>query len=198
MMSAVCGGLQHGFNGVSLTRREVIGFWDTEDAYEAFIGGDAFARWQARGTVYSVLMRPEMARGSWIDGHQLDQVAATGRVDGPVAVLSYVRIPVRHLFRWYAHFLPKVGAQMASADGLVAGTGGGDLTARKTFTMTFWTENKAMMKAAYSREGAHAGAASWGKPLLPTASFARLRVISHTGSWDGQDPLAGWAASMSS
>ena len=190
MASAVCGGLQHGFNGISFTKREVIAFWDSDEAYAAFLNSGVFARWQSCGTTYSVLMRPEMARGPWLDGHQLDEVAAIGRVDGPVAVISYVRIPVRHMFRWYTQFLPKVGGQMASAEGLVAGTGGADLTARKTFTMTFWTESKAMLKAAYSREGAHGGAASWGKPRLPTASFARLRVLSHTGSWDGVDPLA--------
>lgn len=177
----------------SAVDRQVVAFWRDESEYRAFLDGPVMARWRRNASVHSSLLHPIAARGTW-DGRRLVELPGGGagaNPGGPVAVLTYGRLPLRVLPAWFGRVVPRVAAELRGAPGLLAATAGSDPLVRITFTLSVWADSRAMTRAIYSPDSAHGARLAWGRTHLPETMFVRCRVREHDGLWDGHDPLAG-------
>lgn len=71
----------------------------------------------------------------------------------------------------------------------------GGFDSRDGFTVTLWRDDRAMSQAAYG-EGTHRTLMDISRDgsLFDRSSFTRARIVTSSGSWDG-DPVAEWASS---
>lgn len=168
-------------------RREVIAFWRDEASYQDFLLSDVHKRWGRTAEVFSAQLEPFVSRGHWNFRDLIETSGKRENPEGPLAIISFVKLDLRAMPAWYGKLLPAIARHMASAPGLLVGTGGADLVARTTFTVTFWDSQRSMIAAAYSKDNAHGSAMTWGKRNLD-ASFARFRIIRTHGTWDGHQP----------
>lgn len=189
MAVGISGAAHRGLGGVPHPLvREVIAFWRDEDSYQAFLAGTVMTRWTRTAEVFTVHLEPVSGRGHWDHRDLLAGLPTSAKLEGPLAVISFVKLPVRAMLPWYTRIVPQVSRHMAGAQGLIAGTGGADLFGRTTFTVTFWSDSRSMLANAYGKDHAHGQHVGWGKTHLD-ASFAHFTIGAAQGSWDHQQPL---------
>jgi hypothetical protein len=191
LSTIVCGVRRNGGTTMppSPVDRAAVAFWESLDDYRAFHSGPIFDRWTRAGSVYSVLLEPFAARGTWEGRDLLPVQRRHEQVEGPVAVLTWSRVPLHLYPAWYGHITMVVGPHISRSPGLIACSSGAALSLRRLFTMTFWESNRAMLDAAYGTGTRHLGRVKWGKEHLEP-SFARFQIMEHHGEWEGRDPLA--------
>jgi heme-degrading monooxygenase HmoA len=181
--------------GADLRRWATFVVWDHEAALDAFLEGSALARrWREQGDeTWSVRLIPLSSHGSWSGVRPLvdaDASDASEGDDGPVAVLTRARIPVRHWPAFYRS-VPAVEATLARQPGLLAVLGIGEAPVGLQATFSLWRSPADVTAFAY-KGSAHeevvrrTRSQGWFSEEL----FARFRPYRSTGTWDGVDPLA--------
>ena len=173
----------------NLQRYVLMAAWDSAEAAAAFFA--THPQWQAyqeRSTeIWTARLQPLKAHGLW-DGVQPFDVAATEApdLDGPVAVLTRASIRLRKTPRFWRYVAP-TSAAVAHAPGVVASIGLGELPIVRQATFSMWESARAMQQYAY-RDATHKEVIRrtrqeqwYGEEL-----FARFRVLSSEGTWDGR------------
>ena len=174
----------------TLGRAVLIGFWDDDDALDAFLaGGHATARALADG--FRVRLRPLRAWGSWPGLPGPPEVPQDRHVDheGPAAVVTLGRLKAK---RAPAFFKASRGAAGAAAD--AEGLRWGTAMARPPFFATFsiWESTKDLSTYAYGRrQPAHSNALDEGRvqPFHHQEAFIRFQPYRAEGALDGANPL---------
>lgn len=168
--------------------------WENEAAWERFDAESRVMRqYRARGEeVYSIVMAPLSAHGSWGGVEPLAVPGPPRRPDpdAPVAVLTRATIRPSRALRFWSRVAP-VDATLRGHPDLLLSFGIGEAPYFKQATLSVWRSAAAMTAWAYG-SAAHAETVrrtrdeKWYSEEL----FARLRLIGTRGSWHGREPLA--------
>ncbi|MDB5233672.1 MAG: Spheroidene monooxygenase [Hymenobacter sp.] len=178
----------------NLERYGFMAVWENEAAANAFFAEHPlWATYQARSTeIWTVQLAPTKAHGLWDGQAAFDYTSALPPQDaGPVAVLTRASIRWRKVARFW-RFVEPTSAALATAQGVRAAIGLGELPVVRQATFSVWESTQAMQQYAY-RDVRHreviqlTRSENWYAEEL----FARFRVLSSTGTLDGHDPMAG-------
>ncbi|MGY1744254.1 monooxygenase [Blastococcus sp. SYSU D00695] len=164
----------------------LLAVWDGEQAAAASPvppGWRRFAdeEWSAR-------LRPLTARGLWSRREPFGRPAPT-RWEGPVAAVTRARLVPRKAVRFWSA-VPPVSADLHRSPGLRMALGIGEAPLGLQGTFSVWESGAALNAFAYDR-APHADVVrrtateGWYAEEL----FARLAVLSTTGTVGGRDPL---------
>ncbi len=166
----------------------LVGFWDDEASFDAFVAHDA--RLAAFAGGFAARLVPLRAHGSWPG---LDADVPKGRATtepGPVVVLTLGRFRLSQAPRFF-RTSARAEAAVAGAPGLVWATG----LARPPFvaTCSLWESADAAAAYAYGTAPApHADAIRAGnaEPFHQREAFIRFRPLAVSGALTGKNPLA--------
>ena len=178
----------------NLDRYGFMAVWDDAAAAETF-----FARhplWhtyqQRSAELWSVVLAPLKSHGLWDGQTPFDYAPeVAGGASAPVAVLTRASIHWRKTPRFW-RFVEPTSAALATAVGVRAAIGLGELPVIRQATFSVWESAQAMQEYAY-RDVRHREVIQltrrekWYSEDL----FARFSILSSTGTLDGQNPLAG-------
>ncbi|MDZ7676886.1 MAG: hypothetical protein U5K30_17700 [Acidimicrobiales bacterium] len=171
-----------------LRRWAVFATWPDRVGLESFLASSLTEPWDEAEERYDVVLDPIGAHGSW-DG--VDPIAGTTGEpgSGPIAVLT------RAMVRWrrvptFLRAVPAVDDATASAGGLLAAAGIGELPVGRQATFSLWRDEAAVRDFAY-REPRHAEVIERARDegWYGEEWFARFRPVESSGTWDGIDPL---------
>ena len=173
--------------GGDLRRWATFCVWDDEAALDRFLA--SASRWRRAGELWSVRLEPLSAHGTWGGVDPFGRVDASD-ADGPVAVLTRARVPVRRWPRFY-RAVPPVEAELHAQDGMLAAVGIGEAPLGLQATFSLWRSAADLDAFAYAGSTHHdvvrrTRAEGWFSEEL----FARFRPYASTGTWSGRDPLA--------
>jgi hypothetical protein len=179
----------------SSSRQGMFLAFDGEASARAFVDGSPLMQaWASRASECLVaLLSPLSCRGSWggrplavAAGQGLDALPASDDPDGPLAALTRASIRPSRAWDFWRH-APASQQALAGAAGcrLAAGLGEAPLLRQATFSI--WDSCQAML--AYAQGPAHGAAirAAYREGHFSEAMFARFRVLSLHGRWQGRD-----------
>lgn len=170
-----------------LRRTAMFAVWEDETDLDRHLAG---ARRRA-GIVerYDVRLRLLGGHGAW---RGVDVLAglATGRADGPVAVLTRadVRVPTWRRFRVAGG---PVNTELQGAAGLLAVAGIGELPVGRLGTFSLWSDAAAVRAFAASPHHRDVVRRTRAERWLGEELFARFEPYGASGTWDGRNPLRG-------
>ena len=172
----------------------LLATWESAAAADAFLqDSPLMAAYRNHATeLWTVKMNPLRSQGLW-DGRNpfvpVVPVETEGLGSGPLAVLTRasIRLTALPAFWRYGTLTSK---DLASAPGLLAAIGLGELPFIRQATFSIWETEAAMRQYAY-------GTAHHQQVIRKTRSdqwysedlFARFRILSATGTWKGRNPL---------
>ena len=176
----------------NLRRYGFMAVWEDAAAAEAFFRTHPL--WQQyrqrSAETWTANLAPLKAHGLWDGAAPFDYATEPTAPDAPVLVLTRASIRLRKTPRFWRYVAP-VSATIADAPGVRAAIGLGELPVVRQATVSLWDSARAMQDYAY-RSPQHKEVIRltrqedwYGEEL-----FARFRVLSTAGTWDGQDPLA--------
>jgi hypothetical protein len=181
--------------GFSLTpdfsRYGLLAVWPSRAHAERFFAESPLMREYRRRAyeVWTVMLRPYMARGRWGDTNPFLPLGIRG--DGPVAVLTRASIrPSKLAGFWRA--VPAATEPLDDAEGLLASVGTGELPFIRPATFSLWRSEDALAAYAY-KNASHLDVIrrrrdeGWYSEEL----FARFTPLGSEGTWNGRDPLEG-------
>ncbi|WP_052665381.1 hypothetical protein [Nitriliruptor alkaliphilus] len=175
-------------NGSPPTRRAaVIGFWDTDEALDAFVRGHRVGQRFADG--FEARLRPLRAHGAW-PGLPTD-VPATRNVahEGPVVVVTMSWLRLSRLGAFTRASRPAEETALAD-DGLLWATAAVRLPFAATISV--WRDTRAAVTYAYQRERPEHPAAidaDRRRTFNRRSTFIRLAPIQARGEVGGDHPL---------
>ena len=192
-------GLRHGDIGIaaplgrsviprpSVGRVGFVGFWDSDDAVDAFVSAHPVAARLAGG--WHARLEPLRCFGSWPG---LDDGISASRPtdhDGLSVVLTLGRLKVRRAVPFFRASARAEGA-VVGAPGLVWATG----LARPPFvaTCSVWESTRALSTYAYGKgDPSHPDAivADVAKPFHHRSAFVRFRPYRTEGGLAGRNPM---------
>lgn len=182
-----------------LGRYMLLSSWDTHENARAFLEGASLyqALSQRSREVFTVKLLPVMSRGKW-DGRNPFLSPAAMPVDytGPVVALTRATIRLQKLPQFWRH-VPGVSHETSRAEGLLAQTGMGEVPIIQQATFSIWQDVAALKSFAYKMHEHQAvisktRSQQWYSEEL----FARFIPVEASGSWKGENPLAGRLAAM--
>ena len=171
------------------TRWGLLAVWDDYAAVDRFERGPVAGRWRAFAEEeWTARMRPLAARGRWSRQEPFGQ-PVPAPWNGPVAAVTRARLILRRAVRFWAA-VPPVSADLHRAPGLRMALGIGEAPLGLQGTFSVWDDTDALNAFAYDRPP-HAAVIErtaregWYAEEL----FARLAVLSTSGTLAGVDPL---------
>ncbi|MGV3639683.1 MAG: spheroidene monooxygenase [Adhaeribacter sp.] len=165
--------------------------WESAEAADHFLHhSPVLDSYRARSSeMYSLFMQPLRAHGLWDGGNPFIPIPGDNPPPGPLAVLTRASIRWKALPAFW-RYGAKTSQDLQGAPGLLAAVGLGELPLVRQATFSLWTHEEAMNQYAYGT--AHhkqvirkTRADRWYKEEL----FARFRVLSSSGTWNGRNPL---------
>jgi heme-degrading monooxygenase HmoA len=169
----------------------LLAVWDDEAAADAGADGPVHRRWRAfADEEWSACLRPLTARGLWSRREPFGRPAPT-RWDGPVAAVTRARLVAHRAVRFWSA-VPPVSADLHRSPGLRMALGIGEAPLGLQGTFSIWESGAALNAFAYDRAPhaavvARTATEGWYAEEL----FARLAVVSTSGTVDGADPVSG-------
>jgi hypothetical protein len=167
----------------------LLAVWDGDTAASAFSDSPLLRGWRCFAEEEWVArLRPISARGRWSGQEPFDD-PVPGSWDGPVAAVTRARLVLRRAARFW-RAVPAVSADLRRTPGLRLALGIGEAPIGLQGTFSVWDSSAALNRFAYDR-APHAaviertGREGWYAEEL----FARLAVLSTSGSLGGVDPL---------
>ncbi len=180
-------------------RYGLLATWDSAEAAAAFEAGALWQDYQRRSQEqWRLELAPIKAHGLW-DGQNpfAAQLAAEiptppSAAEGPVAVLTRASIHWLKAPRFWSFAGPGAAPlqALAAAPGVRMAIGLGELPVVRQATFSVWESERAVQDYAY-RDHRHRDVIqltrreNWYSEEL----FARFRILRHTGTIDGQDPI---------
>jgi hypothetical protein len=169
----------------------VLAVWDDASAATAFDQGDVVRAWRRFAQEEWVArLRPLSARGQWSRQEPFGRPTPY-RWEGRVAAVTRARLVLHRAVRFW-RAVPPVTVDLHEAPGLRLALGIGEAPLGLQGTFSIWTSSAALNAFAYDR-AAHKGVIErtererWYAEEL----FARLGVLSTSGTLGGVDPLRG-------
>jgi heme-degrading monooxygenase HmoA len=177
----------------NLRRYGFMAVWESAEAAEAFFGAHPLWQQYRRRTqeIWTARLAPIKSHGLWDGVNPFDYAVENGAPDGPLMVLTRASIRWQKTPRFWRYVAP-TSATVAHAPGVRAAIGLGELPVVRQATVSVWESAQAMQEYAYRSEKHReviklTRQENWyGEEL-----FARFRVLSAEGSWDGRNPLTG-------
>ena len=176
----------------NLDRYGFMAVWDDAAAADAFFARHPlWSTYQQRSAeIWSVVLAPLKSHGLWDGQAPFDYAPeVAGAAGAPVAVLTRASIRWRKTPRFW-RFVEPTSAALATAAGVRAAIGLGELPLIRQATFSVWESAQAMQEYAY-RDVRHREVIQltrrekwYGEDL-----FARFSVLSSTGTLDGKDPF---------
>lgn len=186
----------------NLDRYGLLAVWDSSEAAAAFAAGALWADYQRRSREqWRLELAPLKAHGLWDgqnpfgEGQALAAEAATSATSArPVAVLTRASIHWLKAPRFWSFAGPGAAPlrALAEAPGVRVAIGLGELPVVRQATFSVWESEQAVQDYAY-RDARHRDVIKLTRSenWYSEEMFARFQVLSHTGTLDGTDPLAG-------
>ncbi|WP_240410511.1 spheroidene monooxygenase [Hymenobacter oligotrophus] len=179
----------------NFARYGLMAVWDDDATARRFF--ERNPHWQAyqerSHELWTADLLPLQGHGLWDGSNPFDYAPrADAPAEAPVAVLT--RASIRLLRSWkFWQAVPPVSRAVQQAPGLLAAIGLGELPIVRQATFSLWRSAAEMRQYAYGQqhEGRH-------KEIIKRTRqegwyseemFARFRVLSTRGTWDGQNPL---------
>jgi hypothetical protein len=166
----------------------LLAVWDDEAA--ATRAAPVTDGWRAfADEEWSAQLRPLAARGLWSRQEPFGRPDPT-RWDGPVAAVTRARLVPRKAVRFWSA-VPPVSADLHRSPGLRMALGIGEAPLGLQGTFSVWESGAALNAFAYDR-APHAAvvARTASEGWYAEELFARLAVLSTTGTLAGRDPLS--------
>jgi hypothetical protein len=176
-----------------LKRWAMLGVWEDEAALAAFLAeSDVAGRWRERAREAAHLrLEPLRARGTWNGRVPIEVDGARPLEPGePVAILTRAAIRPRALVSFY-RAIAAPGADLIEQPGVLRALGVGEWPVARQATFSLWRSLPEVQAYAYRRAD-HAAVVrrtrdeDWYSEEL----FARFRVLSAEGTWDGTPVLS--------
>jgi hypothetical protein len=167
----------------------LLSVWDDADAADAADDGPVVRGWRAfADEEWSARLRPLTARGLWSRREPFGRPTPT-RWSGPVAAVTRARLVTRKAVRFWSA-VPPVSADLHRSPGLQMALGIGEAPLGLQGTFSVWDSGAALNAFAYDR-APHAAvvARTVTEGWYAEELFARLAVLSTTGTLGGRDPL---------
>jgi hypothetical protein len=167
----------------------LLAAWEEDDAARAFAESDLVRGWRRfADEEWVAWLRPLSARGRW-SGQEPFGSPVPQPWDGPVAAVTRARLALRRAARFWAA-VPPVSQDLHRAPGLRLALGIGEAPVGLQGTFSVWDSSAALNRFAYDRAPHVAvvertGREGWYAEEL----FARLAVLSTSGTLGGVDPL---------
>ncbi|NEK57939.1 monooxygenase [Geodermatophilus sabuli] len=170
-------------------RWALLAVWDDADAASAFAGSAVRRRWQRiADEEWTATLRPLASRGLWSKEEPFGRPWPQ-RWDGPVVAVTRARLVARKAVTFW-RAVPPVSADLHASPGLRLALGIGEAPVGLQGTVSLWDSSAALNSFAYDR-APHAAVVTrtaqegWYAEEL----FARLGLLSSTGTVGGRDPL---------
>ena len=192
----LCGsGIGEGFTPLPNTAvYAILATWPDEATARARLGEERiFARYAARASErWTVFLQPISARGNWSGRtpFEPDDAPATG----PLAALTRATIRPGILGRFWGR-VPDISRVIGADPNVLFKIGIGEVPWLHQVTFSIWPDAETM--AGFARTGPHAEAIravrrdGWFREEL----YARFRVRSEDGTWNGGSPLSSTSVS---
>ncbi|SET34327.1 spheroidene monooxygenase [Hymenobacter actinosclerus] len=181
-------GATNGFGALpNLRRYGFMAVWDSEQAADEFFARHPlWQQYQRRTTaIWTARLAPVKSHGLWDGTDPFGYASEAAALDEPVLVLTRASIRLLKTPRFWRYVAP-VSATIADAPGVRAAIGLGELPIVRQATVSLWDSARAMQDYAYRNEKHKevirlTRQENWyGEEL-----FARFRVLSTEGVWDG-------------
>lgn len=157
-----------------LARTGVV-LWRDQATLDQFLLGKVARRWQANGQLSTMWGRPVGGHGPMIQ-RTMPDLSASGRTDGPVMVLTYLRRRAAQTPKFLIVEVPKSMRGLGGAAGLLSVTGGG--SGLRGVTVSHWQDSKSMKAWAYNPEFAHGQSlVRQGGDRFPDWCFMRIKPL---------------------
>lgn len=186
----VCGsGAGEGFDPVPNTAvYAILATWpDAATARAQVAQARIFKRYRARACEdWTVFLTPISARGAW--SRKTPFVAQADTQTGPIAALTRATIKPRIALRFWGR-VPDISAVIGADPNVIFKIGIGELPLLHQVTFSIWPDADTMANFA-RKDGPHARAiravrdGSWFHEEL----YARFRIHSELGQWEGTSP----------
>jgi hypothetical protein len=183
---------------VSPSRSALLAVWEDERALDEHLAGPVVGAWRdSARELLLIRLRPTRSKGSWDRRNPFVPGPSGNRGEGPVAVLTRVRVSYRMAPKFYGWALPPVAFQVGQADGMLLSVGMTERPVRSGATFSIWRSLRAMQAFGYHcpPHGAvqrRAREHRWFDEEL----FVRFRLVSADGSWRGRSFSGPVAASL--
>ncbi|OKL41471.1 spheroidene monooxygenase [Pontibacter flavimaris] len=165
--------------------------WESEAAADAFLQDSGLMGEYKNHTdeVWTVKLLPFQSHGRWDGVEPFAPALAEKYESGPIVVLTRASINWRALPNFW-RFVPQASMALDAADGLLCSIGLGELPLVRQATFSVWESGEAMMAYAYKNPlhqevMRRTRSENWYSEEL----FARFKLISSQGTWNGEDPL---------
>ena len=162
--------------------------WENAETAEDFLQNSPFIKKFRRRAreMWTIRMLPYQAHGKWARQNPFTPLAPKPSAGSPVAILTRADIRPSKLHRFW-RFVPQTSREIASAEGLIASIGIGELPFVKQATFSLWENETAAKNFAYQspyhKEVVRlTRAENWYSEDL----FARFIPISAEGTWNGR------------
>lgn len=173
--------------------------WDTHENARAFLEGASLYQALSHRSheVFTVKLLPVMSRGEWNGRNPfVSSLAMPADYSGPVVALTRATIRLQKLPQFWRH-VPGVSHETTQAKGLLAQTGMGELPIIQQATFSIWQDVDSLKSFAYKMQEHQAvirktRSQQWYSEEL----FARFIPVEASGSWNGENPLAGRLAGV--
>lgn len=141
--------------------------------------------------LWTVLVEPVSGYGLWDGKEVFGKLPRNIAMNGPVAILTRATIRLSKLRHFWKE-VPAVSSRLRSSAGFAGSVGIGEIPWIKLATFSIW-ENTALMKTFAYGPGVHVKAVNKTREqqLFKEEMFVRFRILFHTGTMKGKDPLAG-------
>jgi spheroidene monooxygenase len=165
----------------------ILAAWpDRQTADRALATGPVFRSFADRAAEsFTAVLTPVHAAGSW-DGQQPFDVTRSATPPSPIGILTRATIKPSSVLSFWRD-VPGVSASLLERGGAQFAIGLGEVPWFHQVTVSIWPDVPTMHRFAYAAGPhaeaiRHAKAKGWFKEDL----FARFRVDSTTGTWDGR------------
>jgi heme-degrading monooxygenase HmoA len=174
-----------------LRRYALLAVWESEEDSDRFFSQSGlFGQYQERcREIWTVKLFPFKAHGLWDGQNPFEPLHPAPATEEPLAILTRASI------RWSA-LLPfwRNAAQtreaLEKAEGLIASVGVGELPFVRQATFSIWESARSMQQYAYkSTEHREVIQRTRSGKWYSEELFARFRIGSSSGTWNGNDPL---------
>ncbi|GAA4358308.1 hypothetical protein GCM10023185_23820 [Hymenobacter saemangeumensis] len=179
----------------NLQRYSLLAVWENEQAAAHFFSHSTlWSAYQHRSQeMWCLHLAPIKSQGLWNGTNPFDYPTPESAMpaDAPVAVLTRAAIRWHKAMRFW-QFVDPTNARLATASGLLAAIGIGELPVVRQATFSVWESAQAMQQFAY-RDEQHREVIKLTRQEKWYAEelFARFSVLGSAGTLDGVNPLAG-------